>query len=827
MKRSDRRRRFFPRVDHLESRIALSATSSYIGLDGTDLVGPTASVGPDGIKDIHLTVSNIPIANSSQTPINSLTVTAPSAGSAFQWIYGDGGLSKGNNPEAGPNTEVFIRSIPQGATTETADVFINPIVQYVDPSTGKVTNQTLPNNAELDLSVSYTYNGTRQTDSWPTDSSLQVTATGLGGSLRDHTPTLPALGMGTYAATFGAQTSDGYAHVDLSGLPMGSTIASATLNDVAGLSWNPNISYGRPELGMLVTYSNNKQNVDFAFPPLRDEAGTTMTIRFQLKGFATQYVTDFSVPASTHTNPALCDPAHAVVSSDQPLLVSPVTGTDGSPTPDMVSYTDSNNQQHTVDIQTLLNMAESTSSPRYTKFTLTDGSTGGVYLIDKPLWIYSGLILQGADSNVTLEFTFSSTNPPAAQPSGAINFRSSHVTLDNLKIRFSNSSVDLNNGGSAILDGQDLSQVPKWDINLLNLDIQGVYDPNFYNLADSAYETMMTIKMGNFDSGTIENNTVSGGVISVQWGPWQILNNTIVGAVAGTVCDGSFGLYTCHDITLQGNSATDPNPSADGNIDRFFAANRSGYDFVIENNSFSQNVGLIAPNPGGSSSGNPRNNPEEMLFEDYRIGFEGSTAAIAISSSVLATYNRRVIAIPTAMLVNGGGGSTLSILDGSSAGTWIPVSQQFQSTDSQYTYYVLGSPLPRGTFDFAIAPDYVNITISNNTLDMRGTVSTGLDLGSTLCNVQVMNNTFLGDASTETTGYGTDYSQAVRIEATPAEASQIGPYTIDGPYYSFDTMSGVLFEYNNIINLIGGVKMYMDAWGPSTSTYGAPIPTSR
>jgi hypothetical protein len=55
-----RRRMLFPSLFQLESRRLLTVTVGWDGQDGTDLVGPNTSVGPDGVQDIHLHLSGRP-----------------------------------------------------------------------------------------------------------------------------------------------------------------------------------------------------------------------------------------------------------------------------------------------------------------------------------------------------------------------------------------------------------------------------------------------------------------------------------------------------------------------------------------------------------------------------------------------------------------------------------------------------------------------------------------------------------------------------------------------------------------------------------------------
>jgi hypothetical protein len=323
--------------------------------------------------------------------------------------------------------------------------------------------------------------------------------------------------------------------------------------------------------------------------------------------------------------------------------------------------------------------------------------------------------------------------------------------------------------------------------------------------------------MGDWDSGTIENNVIYGGTTTVCFGPWTISGNRYMGAVANTICDGAFAISGGHDITVQDNSVTDPNYAQDGQIERFLTANGGGYNINIVGNTVAQNVGNLL--------GAPLNSPEEILPEDYSKIYEGSTLATSISSST-GSYNRELIAIPCSELLGQVGlattgataAMTLFILDGSSEGTAIPVTQALVSSDGGTTYFLLTSPLPQGTFDFSIAPSYNVFTVSGNTIDTSGTYSTALVLTSNMNDVQVTGDTFKGNQTA-----GNNNSWAIRISdygSYPAGSSTLGTY--DNRYYcvSIVTMFGVVISGNTIAGPIGGIVIWVAMGRTVPTTYG-------
>ncbi len=502
----------------------------------------------------------------------------------------------------------------------------------------------------------------------------------------------------------------------------------------------------------------------------------------------------------------------------------------------MVTYTNSSEQPVTEDLETLLSQA---SSSTYDNFEFT----AGTYQINEVLVLGAPMILQGVGGSSNLEFTFSTTYQFGGGDIGLINLRSSHITLENFAISFGQPSVDLSpndgGGGGAIIDAFDEGgyQNALVDIKITGLTVHGVQDTTD---ADGTYDdtinphgyvTTPTLQMGPFDSGTIENNIIYAGMVTVSWGPWTITGNTIVGSVQGTISFAAFSVNGGHDVTIGNNTVTDPNPPADGELERLMTLNSGGYDINVTGNSVSQNVGDL------TAYGGPFNNPEEILPETYGTMFEGNTNAVSISSTT-GTYNRTVIAIPSSEMfgepTTPTTGLVLDILDGSNAGTSIPVTQVLYGSSSgavsatppsggaSTNYFLLASSLPQdpsGAFDFAIAASYNGFTVSGNTIDTSNTVSTAVVLTSYMNNVQVIGNTFIGD-QTHTPGY---YSQAIRVSQYGAGQGSSNPLgSFDGEQYnvSFTVMFDIGISGNTIINSIGGIHIYEFTFPSVPTTYG-------
>jgi hypothetical protein len=854
-----------PSVLELESRRLLSLGYNYLGYTGVDLTGPTAAPGPDGTQDLHIQITGLSILNPNSPnptvePINAVTITGPPG---FTWTYGDPPSAPNNpNQEDGPGIQVLLTNLDTG--TGDADIYFSPVVQQIG-GTGTITDVPVPDtydNAPTVLNVSVYYNQSNQ----PYTFSIQSGAPfSFSPAPTDSTPIMPTLAYATYATFQGQSATTGLASIQIADLPASSTLTNVVLSDVAGLEWGVGQSYARGELGISVTSSQNDTVQTIYFPPYRDEAGTTMTLTYQLTGSSTEYVTDVAVPSSDHTNPALLNPP-STSAFDYP---SPWTNTDPySPPLELEpasddTATDPNSEVEVVstgatpDFETLINndaSGEYTSGEyeQYNNFELTSGT----YYLNEILDIQDPMKIWAAPgSDVNIIFTFSSTaNVGDANPSqlfGAINIRSSHVWLEDFGISFSQSNVSLGGGGytlGAIIDDQNTSQTARVDVNIIGLTIHGALEtqdqqsPNqgYFNEYDpNSYMTMPTVIMGDFDSGTIENNTIYGGEVDVSWGPWTISGNQIIGSVPGTINTQAFAVGSGHDITIDDNTLTDPDPAEDGQLERLMTGSNGGYDINILGNNVSDNVGDLVVD------GATMNTPEMIAPEDYGTVYEGSTDATTTSSSSNGTYTLTVIAIPSNELFDEIPGPTsggvphlvLFILDGASAGMAIPVAQEFaseytsgQPTYDSTTYFVLPSPLPQGTFDFSIAPTYNDFTVSGNTINTSGTVSEGLVIEPNFNDVQVTNNTFIGDTTTGPNGQ----SEAIRIsdwgagslggvpsyestESTPLNSSYGGN---SGYQLSLTYMFGVNIADNTIDDPIMGIDVYVAMGQDVPTTYG-------
>jgi hypothetical protein len=234
---------------------------------GQDWTGPYVGVGPDGFKDVKISLANI-----SASTDGHVTVAAPSIGRAWE---------SGLNPNGRWNAELLNRPGLGVTFGTTADLFFSTDVDLAgvplkitityersNPANPNVplVHKDLTNREGKTDTVNYTPAGTNHTSlvampAVAVSNLPQTRATSL-----DQDPSYP-----------------GYSHVklDAASLPSGKTLAavsSAILGDDHGSNWTygtaPYIGGGASPLAMQY----NAATGVFDFPPVRDEAGATLNL---------------------------------------------------------------------------------------------------------------------------------------------------------------------------------------------------------------------------------------------------------------------------------------------------------------------------------------------------------------------------------------------------------------------------------------------------------------------------------------------------------------------------------------------------------------------
>src|SRR5271166_1125374 len=229
-------------------------SAQWLGQDGNDWTGNGPSVGPDGIQDFHLKVSNI----STGGTVSSLVFTANPGPSAQSWQIG-------TNPQGYSNAELLNRVTSGG--TDTADYFGKP-------------SSSLSNGAPLTLQLTYSdQNRGGKTDTVPISAGLTV------GNI-DPTLAMPLTSVTNFAAATAHSTAQdagypGFSHIVLDTLPnpeTTATVQAAVLSDQAGTTW----VYGSttPYTGASpLSMSYDPNSGTFSYPPVRDESSATLTLR--------------------------------------------------------------------------------------------------------------------------------------------------------------------------------------------------------------------------------------------------------------------------------------------------------------------------------------------------------------------------------------------------------------------------------------------------------------------------------------------------------------------------------------------------------------------
>jgi hypothetical protein len=266
------------------------------------------TVGSDGVKDIHLQLSNLLdyrrtsdgwLSTFDQTQ-DSVVVTMPTVdGQTITWLAGPrpAGLTQSYN-----NAEV----IPNPTDPSRADVYLNPVA-------GLAVGQN--------VTVTVGYNRIGKTDASPepngsTGQLVATIATAPDPTLAADPPPAPStpISFSGPSALWTRQdgtNSDtpGFVHVTLSGLPAGWTIVDAVLSDDIGQVWTP--GNANPAQALTVRPLADPTKADLVFPPVRDESDSLMTLRFRLAGGSVQFVSQFhGGPA----DPTLRDPVASATS---------------------------------------------------------------------------------------------------------------------------------------------------------------------------------------------------------------------------------------------------------------------------------------------------------------------------------------------------------------------------------------------------------------------------------------------------------------------------------------------------------------------------------
>jgi len=794
-------------------------SAQWLGQDGNDWTGNGPSVGPDGIPDFHLKVSNI----SAGATVSSLVLTAnPGTSSALSWQFG-------TNPQGYSNAE-FLNRVSSGHGTDTADYFANP-------------SPSLNNGAPLSLLITYSdQNRSGKTDTVPTSAGLMVANI-------DPTLTMPQTPVSNFATATAHSTSQdagfpGNAHIVLDTLPnpqTAATIQAAVLSNQAGSTWvygspTPYTGIGLDLLDLrLMSSLNDVNSIPTEGKNLIIVAAVNNVLHFRIFDDDGNRVVDTDEKRLTEQSRQIEDlrkqleslwPPHELTRSDKDRVITAVASIVGyiprisplsmsyDPGSGVFSFPPVRDEESAtltlrllfVDgTQAVARVAGTTSDPRRrdqpvgtssenvaTAAQLGDAVNrqianihlaAGIYLMSAPLNLNYPVKIT-ADPGASMVFTPSPTDPSWTSAPGAIGVWASHVSLDGFAISFQGDSASwAYTGGGTRAVIQSAGNGGKVDLSYTNLNIQA---PEAHIAGEEAVHLM------NFDpsdSGQIIHNILKGGTIILWNGPWQILNNDYQGTPTNTFSYSVFFIRNEHDVLIQGNHIHSVNPVTPVEVTyRFlvFGASDTGRGFndVIQNNTVDGDIGR--PNTDNS------NNPEIILTEQYQPRFEGTPSSVSPDGYVLQVpYMRGPIATT---------GDVVAILSGPHAGQWRLIAQALSPTQ-----YLLDSPLPEGNYAIAIGRGWVHDTYQDNTIDLRGTnpgngalILTGGHFGT-----RVLNNTFLG-------------SNAISIFGDPTEGAFSGT---NPPFWGWTHLPifGIAIDGNTFVDASVSVGVNHNQYVKSSS----------
>ena len=554
----------------------------WAGQDGRDRTGPGPCVGPDGVEDVHLALSKL----TAKGGVKSIVVAGP----------GKATWQSGSNPKGHACAEFE----PKGDDPTRADVYFSP--------TADLAGQALK------LTVTY---GDERTDT------ASFAAGKFDPAKLAAKPKAPSLAFDSAAKVrwIGQDGSVGPAgdvRIAIEGLAPGRQVAAAALSDGVAGTWvyrpsdRPGIDAG-PWTDRLDLKQAGPGRFELAFPPIRDETGSTMTLRLADPNGREEVL---RFPGGK-ADPALRAPA---------LPAGSVAARPGD------------------DLQALVGRAG----------TVTLGP--GVYELARPLVLARPARIVG-EAGSTLRFTQGADQPAWT---AAIKILAGNTTLEGFAVRFAGPiRWDWGVGhGPALIGARDdrdkPSDDPRFAINLLRLDLQSPPPASAWE------ESPGSIRVLDSASGRIERCIIKGGAILFAGGPWAILDNDCRGTVPGNFCRGLLGGRYTHDVVVARNHARNEGPS--GKTWRFLVFSQRGARDEVRDNIIEGGFG-----PRDDDTHSHENSPELILTEAYRLHFEGKPAAISADG--------RGLTIPAPQGGPAGTGDGVGLLSGPEAGQWRTIAQ--------------------------------------------------------------------------------------------------------------------------------------------------------
>ena len=222
------------------------------------------------------------------------------------------------------------------------------------------------------------------------------------------------------------------------------------------------------------------------------------------------------------------------------------------------------------------------------------------------------------------------------------------------------------------------------------------------------------------------------------------------------------------------------------------------------------------------------NAPEVIVAESsYGVLFEGRPAAISADGQLLVLSQVRQNAYP----ISTGPGLVVSILaevnaNGSAnmtlAGTWYQVAQQVSLSSDNSIELLMENPLPPmpqgGYYVIEVTGGFVNNSIVDNTLNLSGKSSTGIQLDGEDYGSRIVGNHFIGGTIYETVYTGTAISIGATINSAPGGS---GAFPLPAGWTPLPNL-GTVIEDNVIQDSLGGIIIGVmhgvNYWGAMVGT---------
>lgn len=559
----------------------------WVGQERFDVAGSGPSVGPDGLQDARIALSRL----SRNDKVRSVQVEVPKGP---RWVFG-------SNPDGHHNAEF--------------------VADGKDPAQGSLYFQPEADLSGRNLKVTVTYetgkSDTAEVTAGRTDPKLAMPKLPLSPLAR---LTLQARWLGQDGT---ASTGPGDVHVAVSGVPPARALAAAVLSDGVRGNWvfrsgdRVNVDAEPGSLPLALKRGGDRGSVDLAFPPVRNEAGATMTLRLVFQ--------DGEMAFGTFAGGA-CDP---FLRGPRPEAVE----TSARPGDDLNA------------------LAARGGTIRL---------AAGTYDLTRPLVLPRPVTIVG-ETGTTLMFRQAAGEAPWTS---AVKIHAGGTTLRGFAVRFAGPTrwkTDVNWGAAVIGTTDNLDNLPdnpKPALVFESLDLAGPPSSKSSGWEDA----LKLMRLKDAPCGRVVGCTLRGGVVETFDGPWVFEGNTFNGTEPGTHSPSVFAVHDPHDVVVRKNVARSVAPA--GKTWRFLVFTNHGFADRVEGNRI-EGIG-----PRDDDTIPSMNAPEIVLTESYRLWFEGRPAAVSPDGRVV-----RLVRLPGEAPRTG---EVVAVLSGGGAGQYRRIAQRIE-----------------------------------------------------------------------------------------------------------------------------------------------------